>query len=84
MKSPGAPSHRRERDFWAASAKGLLLEEAASGDPAFRRFRWSCAKPTLKRTTSGDVTWLERDVKTRRAKGFASALRWDARPPLRL
>jgi hypothetical protein len=31
MKSPGAPSHRREveRDFWAASAKGLLLEEAA-------------------------------------------------------
>src|SRR5436190_6494876 len=31
MKSPGAPSHRREveREFWAEIAKGLLPEEAA-------------------------------------------------------
>ena len=31
MKSPGAPSHRREveREFWVEIAKGLLAEEAA-------------------------------------------------------
>src|SRR3954468_13912151 len=31
MKSPGAPSHRREveREFWKEIAKGLLAEEAA-------------------------------------------------------
>ena len=31
MKSPGAPSHRREiqRQFWVEIAKGLLAEEAA-------------------------------------------------------
>ena len=31
MKSPGAPSHRREveREFWREIAKGLLPEEAA-------------------------------------------------------
>jgi IS30 family transposase len=31
MKSPGAPSHRREveREFWREIAKGLLVEEAA-------------------------------------------------------
>jgi hypothetical protein len=31
MKSPGAPSHRREveREFWAEIGKGLLPEEAA-------------------------------------------------------
>jgi len=31
MKSPGAPSHRREveREFWREIAKGLLAEEAA-------------------------------------------------------
>jgi IS30 family transposase len=31
MKSPGAPSHRREieREFWGEIAKGLLAEEAA-------------------------------------------------------
>ena len=31
MKSPGAPSHRREveREFWRAIAQGLLAEEAA-------------------------------------------------------
>jgi transposase len=31
MKSPGAPSHRREiqRQFWVEIAKGLLPEEAA-------------------------------------------------------
>ena len=31
MKSPGAPSHRREveREFWRQLAKGLLAEEAA-------------------------------------------------------
>jgi IS30 family transposase len=33
MKSPGAPSHRREveREFWSEIAKGLLPEEAARG-----------------------------------------------------
>lgn len=32
MKSPGAPSHRREveREFWREVAKGLLTEEAAN------------------------------------------------------
>jgi IS30 family transposase len=32
MKSPGAPSHRREveREFWREIAKGLLAEEAAA------------------------------------------------------
>lgn len=31
MKSPGAPSHRREveREFWGEIARGLLPEEAA-------------------------------------------------------
>lgn len=33
MKSPGAPSLRREveREFWREIAKGLLSEEAAAG-----------------------------------------------------
>jgi IS30 family transposase len=79
MKSPGAPSHRREiqRQFWAEIAKGLLAEEAAhqvgvSPAVATRWFRHGGGmSPFSSKPLSGRyLSFAEREeIALRRAQG---------------
>jgi IS30 family transposase len=79
MKSPGAPSHRREveREFWREIAKGLLPEEAAHSVGASQAVgsRWfrhggGMSPFDLKAFTGRYLTFHEReDIALLRAQG---------------